>query len=178
MRRDANPDARYGEDTAKWVQQEAIPPKAFTTVGLALHLASSSVGPDDNHPDFAACPRWNDVEVSAPALRAAFLAEGAPSTSAADKQASAAPASQLPSDPAPPEKRKRGGHTFDYAKHDEPLVQEMRAMISDGRASGAWDAALAVADRAEGGAKLESKAKRLLLRYKKACSEPFSPEPL
>lgn len=75
MRPDANPDVRYGEHAAKWVQQDGIPPKAFTTLGLALRIACNSVGPDDRHRDLLVCPRWNDVQVSAAALRAAFPPE-------------------------------------------------------------------------------------------------------
>lgn len=56
---------------------------------------------------------------------------------------------------------------------DAPLVEEMRAMIRDGRAKGPWDAALALSGRAAGGGTVQSRAKRLLARY----SERFGAEP-
>lgn len=53
-----------------------------------------------------------------------------------------------------------------YAEDDAPLIEEMISLTKD-RAFSAWNAALAVADRAKGGGTLEAKAKRLLKRFQK-----------
>lgn len=60
---------------------------------------------------------------------------------------------------------KRGRAPSGYAESDAPLVEEMRAMIRDGRARGPWDAAQAVADRAAGSRHGDTRVKRLVARY-------------
>jgi hypothetical protein len=67
--------------------------------------------------------------------------------------------------------RRRAPCGLDYSNSDAPLIKEMQRLITTGEARSNWDAALAVADRAEGGGNTESKAKRLL----RGCNR-FSPE--
>ena len=55
--------------------------------------------------------------------------------------------------------------TTGFAASDAPLVEEMHRIIAGGSARSAWDAALALAGRAAGRGKDESRAKRLLRRY-------------
>ncbi|SMH36085.1 hypothetical protein [Mesorhizobium australicum] len=54
-----------------------------------------------------------------------------------------------------------------YAKQDAPLLEEMRRMIVCGQSPSAWNAALAVVDRAVGGGSVESKQQRLHRGYGK-----------
>ena len=52
-----------------------------------------------------------------------------------------------------------------YAVSDAPLVREIKEMVDTGRSRTPWDAALALAERAEGYGDGISKAKRLVGRY-------------
>ena len=65
----------------------------------------------------------------------------------------------------PPEdlgqRRKRRG----LAEADEPLIAEMRELITSGKATGPFHAADMVARKATGGGTFESKRTRLLRRY-------------
>jgi hypothetical protein len=60
-----------------------------------------------------------------------------------------------------------GAHPSSLAQDDAPLVEEMRALIESGEATGAYSAALAVTDRAKGGGSSDSKTRRLERRYSK-----------
>ena len=62
-----------------------------------------------------------------------------------------------------PSGRKGGGK--DYRLTDKPLVQEMKRRLDENPKESVWFAALSVADRAEGQASAESKAKRLRIRF-------------
>lgn len=55
----------------------------------------------------------------------------------------------------------------DFSVSDAPLVAEMQALIDNGAATGPMNAARAVADRAEGKGKPDSKVKRLLKHFQR-----------
>jgi hypothetical protein len=61
---------------------------------------------------------------------------------------------------------------LNYAKSDEPLVDEMKTLIESGEKSSAWQAALGLVGKARGGGGDQSRAKRLLRRFQMR----FSPE--
>ena len=67
--------------------------------------------------------------------------------------------------PPAPAKRGRPPKSGSYEKSDIPLIEEMRRLIGNGDAKLVWEAAGAVAERAEGGGVLESRRKRLAKRY-------------
>jgi len=69
----------------------------------------------------------------------------------------------LPANDATPTKR---AHPSSLAAVDAPLLEEMRRMIQEGKATSPHNAALAVADRAEG-ASIEAKVSRLGKAYRK-----------
>jgi len=73
--------------------------------------------------------------------------------------------------PAAP-KQKRDVPRTDYRQADAPLVEEMRAMVTDGRAKNLTDAARVMAHRAPGTAKLGSKFVRLLRHARGLHVEP------
>jgi hypothetical protein len=54
---------------------------------------------------------------------------------------------------------------LDYREADKTIIAEMHAMILEGRADNATDAARALARNAAGGGNEESKVKRLAARY-------------
>ena len=67
--------------------------------------------------------------------------------------------------PPAPAKRGRPPKSGSYEKSDIPWIEEMRRLIGNGDAKLVWEAAGAVAERAEGGGVLESRRKRLAKRY-------------
>ena len=64
--------------------------------------------------------------------------------------------------------RKKGSGGYD--SEDAPLVEEIEALVDNEKPMGLWNAALSVADRAPGTGNPESKAKRLVIKYKKKRS--------
>ncbi|WP_188968346.1 hypothetical protein [Neoroseomonas lacus] len=63
------------------------------------------------------------------------------------------------------------GRGRSYAEADAPLVEEAVALLIQGKATGAQNAARAVADRAKGDSKGESKVDRLTLRIQSRLKE-------
>jgi hypothetical protein len=57
------------------------------------------------------------------------------------------------------------GHANSFDLGDEPLLEEMKGLISSGKASSPYNAGLAVADKATGSGTADSKAKRLSTKY-------------
>jgi hypothetical protein len=82
------------------------------------------------------------------------------------------PAASAPAEAATPpdttDAKKRPHNGADFRLKDAPLVAEMRAMIEAGKAQSPEHAASFFLNRATGGGKPDSKAKRLALRYRAA----------
>jgi hypothetical protein len=72
----------------------------------------------------------------------------------------------------PVARRRNARSGLTYEVEDAPLVREMREMIVSGQAKNPWEAAQAIAEKAEGSRRGTSKAQRLHGRY----SVAFSPE--
>ncbi|MFT8948069.1 MAG: hypothetical protein ABF876_16320 [Acetobacter aceti] len=70
--------------------------------------------------------------------------------------------SEAPSQKPKKQSRFKGGG---YSRKDAPLIQEMKSLLEQGKASSVWDAAQQVADRAAGGGEDISKVKRLTGRF-------------
>ena len=106
--------------------------------------------------------RWSDILFPTAKVLALWPPSVNPAPPPAINQAS--PVKDTP--PRSGQRRKPSG--VDYTRDDAPLVQEMRRLLDEGKARGVWDAALAVAGRAKGHGRAESKAKRLWARYSAA----------
>ena len=64
-----------------------------------------------------------------------------------------------------PKRRGRKPGSGSYAEHDAPLVQEMKALIDDGKAASPHAAATQIVEKAKGSGTEGSKVRRLVDRY-------------
>jgi hypothetical protein len=82
----------------------------------------------------------------------------------------ALPRPKLPTAAARATNRRQRPAGLNYAESDQPLLAEMRRLISTDEAKTRWDAALAVVGEAKGQGQTQSKAKRLVKRFAAAFS--------